>query len=233
MYRYKPLIDSLYVDSNDYSHPRPAKSAKAYLQSTRNGDVTQENYDALTAPGLDDEYDYPNPNNTNSSNSNNSALQRSNQSRAQSEQHSHYQSPRQTRKLPSPPASPPPTTTGKFKNHTYEPLMPKEDVDTYVYMAPLSDYPELLLEESAQQARRSLSPKTSDSQRYFFHTILLTCTTLLLPPKIIDCSQIMPIVISPTGFVCLGVQRGSVCVLLAHSTVNNSINSSKPALKVY
>lgn len=162
------MISSLYVDSNDYSHPRPVNSAKTYLQSTRNGDVTKENYDILTAPGSDDEYDYPNPNNTNSSNSNNSSLQKSNQSQVPNE-HSHYQSPRQTRKLPSPPASPlPTTTTGNFKNHTYEPLKPKEDVDTYVYMAPLSDYPELLQPESTQHAKSSLSPKTSDSQRYLF-----------------------------------------------------------------
>lgn len=138
--RYKPLHEPQYGDNkenHDYSHPRPVHSSKSQLP--------------------DNEYDYPTNSNSNS-NSNN--LQIYDQVRVPSE-HAHYQTPRQARKLPSPPAS----KKGEFKHHTYEPLLPKEDKDTYVYMAPLSDYPELLQQEVKQQTRGSLSPRTSDSQR--------------------------------------------------------------------
>ena len=133
--------------------PKPAKS---YLKSTRNGQTTKTPYDVL-APGSDDEYDYP----TNS-NSNNRSVYASNQIKVCSE---HAQNLTQGRSLPPTPDSPP--KTGRFKHHTYEPLLPKEDVDTYVYMAPLSDYPELLQQESVQTRSRgsSHSPRTSDSHR--------------------------------------------------------------------
>lgn len=118
--------------------------------------MTQDN---LRTSCSDNEYDYPN--NTNS-NSNNSPVQTNDEIRVQNE-HAHYQTPRQARKLPSPPTS----KKEQFKHHTYEPLLPKEDKDTYVYMAPLGDYPELLQQEVKQKIRGSLSPRTSDSQRCF------------------------------------------------------------------
>lgn len=158
--RYKPLQEPQSgenKENSDYSHPRRVLSStsKSQLQCA------------------DNEYDYPNNSN---SNSNNSPVQIYDQIRVPSED-AHYQTPRQARKLPPPPTA----KKGQFKHHTYEPLLPKEDKDTYVYMAPLSDYPELLQQEVMQQTIGSLSPRTSDSQRWYKTlTWVLFCMLLKL-----------------------------------------------------
>ena len=167
----------LSIGSNGFETPQTPKSC---LKSTGQG---KENYDILVGQDPKEVYDYLPPQNLNS-NANNSPSQNMHASNHVQVHIDHAQkqvqaaqqileggvSPELTKVAPTPRS---PSKRGKFKNHTYETLLPKEsDGDTYVYMAPLSDYPELLQkEQQAIEAMKSNSPQPqpTDEQRYLNH----------------------------------------------------------------
>lgn len=99
-YKYTPENDSLgegQVCPAGTSLPSDTRTpAKSFLRSTRDGQISKDNYDILEPPGPSDHYDYLVP--------------------------------------PSKMAQLCP------KHHTYETLLPKDDGDTYVYMAPLKNF---------------------------------------------------------------------------------------------
>lgn len=158
----------LSISSNDFETPHPAKS---YLMSTRQGRTSKENYDVLEGQDPKEEFHL----NSNSNNSPSQNMHASNHIQVHIEHaQKQVQAAQQileggvSQELTPTPGSP--SKRGKFKNHTYETLLPKDsDGDTYVYMAPLSDYPELLEKEQlAIQAMNSTSPQPqpTNEQRY-------------------------------------------------------------------
>lgn len=152
-----------------------APSAKSFLLSTQQGVVSKENYDMLEGQDFD-------------SNSNNLLSQASQAlitiEYAQKEVLNAQQlleGKWTSQKLAKVDHSrvPPPSTdhsrlappqNGRFKHHKYETLLPLEtDTDSYVYMAPLGDFPELLQKEQiaiqAMNLSRQQTPQPTNEQR--------------------------------------------------------------------
>ena len=145
---------------------RPPIPAKAFLKSTRSGHTTSENYDILEPPGPVDNYDKLHP--LAVAHMPPTARKSRNGSPGSPQSGSSQpQSPARTSKPGSPAAafketSPLAADAKPSKSHqTYESLMPKELVeggdegvydDTYVYMAPLRDFPEMLSSQELSSA---------------------------------------------------------------------------------
>ena len=140
---------------------RPPLPPKAYLRSTSEGRVSRENYDFLSGPV--DSYDYLRPSERGS-------------------RGSHSPQPTSRRRDGTPPQttlsdSPQkvnlsssvdhlcPSRSGFKHRRIYEQLSPRdgEDGDTYVYMAPLKDFPESAKQEQAAQLATASTSTTSTS----------------------------------------------------------------------
>ena len=137
---------------------RPPLPAKAYHRSTSEGRVNRTNYDFLPSGSGSpvESYDYLRPPNNRGPNSSNSPQMGSRDGTPPQTTTVLSGSPRDRRSASMDPLMCP-SRSGLKHRRIYEQLTPKDgdDTDTYVYMAPLKDFPECAKQEQDQNAVQS------------------------------------------------------------------------------